>query len=142
MIGTGPQGAELAARKTPGVEWLGSVTEAERNARLRGATVFCAPSLGGESFGIVLLEAMAAGTAIVASAIEGYEDVARADREAILVPPGDPGALRDALAGLLDDAGRRAELVAAGRKRAEEFSMRALARRYVECYEQARAVRA
>ena len=142
VIGTGPQGAELAARKIPGVEWLGSVTEAERNARLRGATVFCAPSLGGESFGIVLLEAMAAGTAIVASAIEGYEDVARADREAILVPPGDPGALRDALAGLLDDAGRRAELVAAGRKRAEEFSMRALARRYVECYEQARAVRA
>lgn len=138
VVGTGPQGEELRRRRTPGVEWLGSVTEAERDARVRGATVFCAPSLGGESFGIVLLEAMAAGTAIVATDIGGYADVARADREAVLVPPGDPDALRTALRTLLDDADRRATLVAAGHRRAEEFSMRALAERYLECYERAR----
>ena len=60
----------------------GSVPDDERNARLRGATVFCAPSENGESFGVVLLEAMAARTPIVASGIEGYQNVARADRDA------------------------------------------------------------
>ncbi|MFM7224784.1 MAG: glycosyltransferase family 4 protein [Actinomycetota bacterium] len=140
VIGTGPQGDELRARGVPGVEWLGPVSERERDARLRGATVFCAPSLGGESFGIVLLEAMAADTAIVAAAIEGYSDVARADREARLVPPGDPVALRSALRELLDDADRRTALVTAGRARAEEFSMRSLAARYLECYERARVL--
>jgi phosphatidylinositol alpha-mannosyltransferase len=138
VIGTGPQDDELHARRVPGVAWLGAVTEIERDARLRGATVFCAPSLGGESFGIVLLEAMAAGTAIVATNIDGYADVARADREALLVPPGDADSLRDALRLLLDDAERREALIAAGRRRAEEFSMRTLAERYLECYEQAR----
>ena len=95
-----------------------------RDALLRGATVFCAPSLRGESFGVVLLEAMAAGAPIVASAIEGYQNVARAGQDALLVPPGDVAALRDALRRLLDDPALRARLVASGRERAEQFSMR------------------
>jgi len=136
VAGGGPQSDELRARAGNNVEWLGSVTDDERNARLRGATVFCAPSVAGESFGIVLLEAMAASTPIVASAIEGYEDVARADRDALLVPPGDVDMLRDALRRLLDDAALRARLVASGHERAAEFSMQRLARRYVELYEQ------
>jgi phosphatidyl-myo-inositol alpha-mannosyltransferase len=134
-IGAGPQGDELRARNVPGVHWLGTVSDAERNARLRGSTVFCAPSLRGESFGVVLLEAMAASTPIVASAIEGYQNVARADREARLVPPGDVGALRRALQELLDDETARARLVAAGHQRAEEFSMHRLAARYAELYD-------
>ena len=133
--GAGPQTDELRATAGPDIEWLGAITDAERNARLRGATVLCAPSLHGESFGVVLLEGMAAGTPVVASAIEGYQNVARADIDALLVPPGDAVALRGALRKLFDDAALHDRLVAAGRSRAEEFSMARLAERYLELYE-------
>ncbi len=103
IIGVGPQTEELRRRAVGDVEWFGTVTDAPRNSLLRGATAFCAPSLRGESFGVVLLEAMAAGVPIVASAIEGYQNVARSGQDAVLVPPGDAGALRHALRQLLDD---------------------------------------
>jgi phosphatidylinositol alpha-mannosyltransferase len=137
--GSGLQTEELQAEttKTKSIEWLGSITDAERDSRLRGATVLCAPSLHGESFGVVLLEGMAAGTAVVASAIEGYANVARADRDALLVPAGDVGALQDALRRVFDDPALRERLVAEGRARAEEFSMARLAERYLELYERA-----
>jgi phosphatidylinositol alpha-mannosyltransferase len=137
VVGVGPQTDELQRRAVGDVEWFGTVTDAVRNALLRGATAFCAPSLRGESFGVVLLEAMAAGTPIVASAIDGYENVARAAHEALLVPPGDVGALRDALRRLLDDRALGARLVASGHERAEQFSMRRLAERYLELYARA-----
>jgi phosphatidyl-myo-inositol alpha-mannosyltransferase len=140
VASTGPQTAELQARRTANVEWLGVVSDDALAERLRGATVFCAPAIGGESFGLVLLEAMAAGTAIVASDIEGYRNVARPDQESLVVPPGDPQALRGALRRVLDDAGLRGRLVAAGHERAGEFSMRRLARRYVDIYEHAMAL--
>ena len=104
---TGPQTKELRKRKVANVEWLGSISDPELEQRMRGATVFCAPSLHGESFGVVLLEAMAAGTPIVASAIEGYENVARPGREALLVEPGEVDDLGDALRRALDDAALR-----------------------------------
>jgi phosphatidylinositol alpha-mannosyltransferase len=119
------------------VEWLGRVSDAEKARRLRGATIYCAPSLRGESFGVVLLEAMAAGVASVASDIPGYRAVARPDQEALIVPPGDVDALRAALTRLLDDAGLRADLVAAGKLRAAELSMARLAERMVPIYERA-----
>ena len=75
------------------IEWLGRLTDADKIARLRGADVFCAPSLHGESFGVVLIEAMAAGTAIVASALDGYRNVATDGVDALLVEPGDVDAL-------------------------------------------------
>src|SRR5262249_40256178 len=131
----GPDTERLRERDIPDVEWIGVVTEEEKARRLRGATVFCAPSVGGESFGIVLLEAMAASTAVVASDINGYRNVARADRDALLVRPKDAGAFRDALRRVLDDPGRRAELIASGDQRAAEFSMRHLAERFLGIYE-------
>jgi len=73
----------------------------------------------------------------VASAIEGYQNVARADQDALLVPPGDVGALRAGLRRLLDDEPLRARLVASGRERAEQFSMKRLAERYQELYARA-----
>ena len=133
--GSGPQTDELRAVSGPNVEWLGAITDAERDARLRGATVLCAPSVGGESFGVVLLEGMAAGTPVVASAIEGYRNVARADIDALLVPPGDAAALRRALQSVFDSRGLRDRLIEAGRGRADEFSMARLAGRYLELYE-------
>ncbi len=136
VAGEGPETARLRAvtRGDERVSWLGRVGDEERARRLRGADVLCAPSLGGESFGVVLLEAMAAGAAVVASDLAGYATVARPDREALLVAPGDSRDLALALRRVLEDGDRAAELVAAGRTRAEELSMARLADRYLECY--------
>jgi phosphatidylinositol alpha-mannosyltransferase len=135
VAGHGPQTAELSTRPIERVHWLGRVSETEKRRRLRGATVACFPSIEGESFGVVLLEAMAAGTAIVASDLTGYRHVARAGQEALLVEPGDADALRDALARLLGDPNLRDTLVADGRRRAGEFSMSRLAAAFIDRYE-------
>ena len=89
VAGDGP-GGEMQRRRHPGsdrVHWLGMLSEDEVASRLAGADVLCAPSLHGESFGMVLLEGMAAGCAVVASDIEGYR--AAAGGHAELVPPDD-----------------------------------------------------
>jgi phosphatidylinositol alpha-mannosyltransferase len=137
VAGNGEQTPELRTRTQddPRVEWLGSISEDEKMRRLRGADVFCAPSLHGESFGVVLLEAMAAQTAIVASDIPGYRRVARPDADALLVPPGDADALAGALCRVLDDSGLAGRLVESGDARAWSFSMDSLAELYVEKYD-------
>jgi len=126
VVGGGPQDREmrryLATRKLGGVEFLGRVSDDERDALFKTADIYCSPATGRESFGIVLLEAMAAGTAIVASDIHGYKGVLRRGREGLLVPPGQPKAIAAALAQLLGDDARRAAMAAAGLERAEEFS--------------------
>ncbi|MBM3683703.1 MAG: glycosyltransferase family 4 protein [Actinobacteria bacterium] len=136
VAGDGPGTAELRDRhdRDRRVVWLGRLTEAEKLRRLAGADVFCAPSLGGESFGVVLLEAMAAGTAVVASDLPGYRNAVRPDVDALLVSPGDVDALRRALSDVLVDGARRAGLVAAGRERAASMSMDRLADRYLEIF--------
>ena len=132
----GPQTAELHARhgRDDRIAWLGRITDAEKAQRLRGADVFCAPSLHGESFGVVLLEAMAAGTPIVATDLPGYSRVARSGKEALLVQPGDATELADALRHVLTDADCATELGEAGSRRADELSMDNLADRYLEIY--------
>ena len=103
----GPE-TEALRREVAGdvrIEWLGRLSDAEKMARLKAADVFCAPSLSGESFGVVLIEAMAASTAVVASDLPGYANVARAGRDALLVPPGDAAALAAALRLVLDRSG-------------------------------------
>jgi phosphatidylinositol alpha-mannosyltransferase len=134
----GPETAELQRRTAgdPRIEWLGRISEEEKLSRLRGADLFCAPSLRGESFGVVLLEAMAAETPIVASELPGYAKVARAGRDAVLVEPGNAGALATAIEKVLHDADERSRLIAAGRERAQEFSMARQAGRYLEIYEE------
>ncbi|HUR78747.1 MAG TPA: glycosyltransferase family 4 protein [Acidimicrobiales bacterium] len=136
IVGQGPQTDELKAKYAADdrLQWLGRLDDAELAQRLAGADVFCAPSLFGESFGVVLLEAMAAGTAIVASDLPGYRAVARPDEHALLVAPGDVDALAKTLHQLLTDPARRAELVVAGRSRAEEFAMPKLSAAYAEIY--------
>jgi phosphatidylinositol alpha-mannosyltransferase len=133
----GPDTERLRLRHAgdPRVEWLGRLTDHEKRRRLRAADVFCAPSLHGESFGVVLLEAMAAEAAIVASDLSGYRLVARPDHDGLLVPPNDPVALAQALNRVLADDTCRAALVASGIDRAKEFSMDTLADRYLELYQ-------
>lgn len=116
------------------VEWLGRLSDADKIARLRGATVFCAPSLHGESFGVVLIEAMAAGTSIVASGLDGYRNVATDDVDAVLVEPGDIEHLATGLKRALFDESLRERLELEGGRRAEKFSMRALAEIYAAHY--------
>lgn len=143
VAGDGPETAALRRRYAgvPGVEWLGVLADDAVPARLAGATALCAPSLGGESFGMVLVEAMAAGAAVVASDIPGYR--AAAGGQADLVPPGDPEALGRALGRVLSAAGTPAGVArrAAARRHAEGWSMARLAGRYAELYEQAIAAR-
>ena len=133
---TGPDTARLQAQYADDarIEWLGRLTDADKMARLRGADVFCAPSLYGESFGVVLIEAMAAETAIVASGLDGYRNVATDGVDAILVEPGDVGALAVALKRVLYEPGLSDVLQRAGSIRANDFSMTSLAKRYAEHY--------
>jgi len=133
----GPDTERLKLRHAgdPRLEWLGRLDDLEKRRRLAAADVFCAPSLHGESFGVVLLEAMAAGTAIVASDLSGYRLVARRDEDALLVEPKAAAELADALNRVLADTELRNALVASGRQRAVEFSMDRLAERYVELYQ-------
>ena len=134
VAGEGPQTDLLRRRGVRGVEWLGPVTDAEKARRLRGATIACFPSVEGESFGVVLLEAMAAGVAVAASNLTGYRTVARAGIEALLVEPDDVEGLRDAIRRLLDEPETRATLVAEGARRADEFSFGHLAEQLLPIY--------
>jgi phosphatidyl-myo-inositol alpha-mannosyltransferase len=137
VAGEGPQTPALreATAGDPRIEWLGRVTDAEAASRLRGADLFCAPSLHGESFGIVLLESMAAQTPVIASDLPGYRNVATPEVDALMVPPGDAPALAAAIRRVLTDSALAARLVAAGEQRANELSMDRLAERYVALYE-------
>lgn len=136
IAGDGPDTKRLRSEHADDdrLEWLGRITDAEKHARLRGASVFCAPSLHGESFGVVLIEAMAAGTPVVASALDGYRNVATDDVDALLVPPGDVDALAAALTRVIGDPELGERLVHAGQRRAGEFAMSSLAARYVDIY--------
>lgn len=122
VVGTGPDEAEarraLAADTT--VRFLGAVAQDRLPGVLAEADVVVAPSLGGESFGIVLLEAMASGAALVASDLPGYRSVVDPDH-ALLVPPGDVDALAAAVGRLADDAALRQRLAAAGHVRVADF---------------------
>jgi phosphatidylinositol alpha-mannosyltransferase len=126
IVGGGPQEREarryVATRRLQGVHFLGRVGDDERNQLFRTADVYCSPATGRESFGIVLLEAMAAGAPIVASDIHGYKGVVRRGREALLVPPKDHKELAAALGELLRNRELAAAMSAAGPLRAEEFS--------------------
>ena len=126
VVGTGPQEREahryVLTRGLKGVEFLGRVSDDEKAQLYRTADVYLSPATGGESFGIVLLEAMAAGTPIVASDIHGYKGVLRRGREGILVPPRKPKAIAAGVAGLLADDDLRRRMGEEGRVRAAEFS--------------------
>ena len=103
-------------------------------ALYRSAQVFCAPATGGESFGIVLLEAMAAGVPVVASDIEGYRDVVSSGKQGLLVPPRDESALADAVCRLLQDKALRSEMATAGQAWAHHFTWPQIAERILHFY--------
>ena len=119
------------------IKWLGRISDEEKVDRLSRAGVFCAPSLRGESFGIVLVEAMASGAPVVSTDIDGYRNVAIDGESAILVRPDDARELAAALARVLADRRLAEQLSANGLLRARRFSMDSLADQYVALYERA-----
>jgi phosphatidylinositol alpha-mannosyltransferase len=126
VVGSGPQEREarryVLTRRLRGVEFLGRVSDDEKAQLFKTADVYVSPATGRESFGIVLLEAMAAHTAIVCSDIHGYKGVVRRGREGLLVPPRKPKALAAAIGTLIADPELRERMGAEGEARAAEFS--------------------
>ncbi len=131
VVGDGPEHTRCRDLLDPAdaeyVRFAGRAGAGELPGHFAAADVFVAPARGGESFGIVLLEAMAAGTPVVASAIDGYRGVVRDGVDGVLTPPGDPAALAAAIVDLLADRHRAAGLAAAGRRRAGEFDWSVIA---------------
>jgi phosphatidylinositol alpha-mannosyltransferase len=119
----------------PHVTLLGELSEADKAAFLRSVDVYCAPNLLGESFGIILIEALAAGAPIVASDLDAFASVLEGGRAGVLVPRGDASALARALCELLDDPARRAGLSADGADVAAAYDWQVLARRILAVYE-------
>jgi phosphatidyl-myo-inositol alpha-mannosyltransferase len=123
-----------------GVTALGRVDDAARQAALHDADLLCAPSLGGESFGMVLTEAFAAGRPVVASDIAGYRDVVTDGADGLLVPRGDATRLAETLRDLALDPERTSRLGAAAARSAERYAWPRVAEQVVTAYEDARAV--
>ncbi|MPQ99195.1 glycosyltransferase [Modestobacter sp. I12A-02628] len=119
----------------PAVTLLGELSEADKAAFLRSVDVYCAPNLLGESFGVILIEAMAAGAPIVASDLDAFTRVLRGGDAGVLVRRGDPGALAAALVDVLGDPARRAALAAAGSAAARAYDWSVVSERIVAVYE-------
>ncbi len=137
--GDGPQRAhyEQVARQHgwPDVIFTGRVPDEELPRYYASCDLFCAPSTGSESQGVVLLEAMASSKPVVASNIDGYRDVIRDGIDGILVAPRNSEAIAGAIGRLLDDAALRRAMAASGRERAGEFSWPRIANRIVDYYQ-------
>jgi phosphatidyl-myo-inositol alpha-mannosyltransferase len=123
-----------------GIDIAGQVDDASKWKLLGEADLLCAPSLGGESFGMVLTEAFASGTPVVASDIAGYRDVVRDGHDGVLVPVGDAVALGETLLELASDPARRSEMSEAALERAERFAWPNVAREVESVYEEALSV--
>ncbi len=119
------------------VEFLGLVSEADKARMLRSVDVYVAPNTGGESFGMVLTEAMAAGAAIAASDLDAFRRVLEGGRAGALFPTGDAAALTTLLGELLAHPERRAELSAHAREAVTAYDWPSVATRVVEVYETA-----
>jgi phosphatidyl-myo-inositol alpha-mannosyltransferase len=137
VAGSTQEEVEPLLLESDGVRVLGRVTEGRKFELLGRADVLCAPSMGGESFGMVLTEAFASATPVVASDIAGYRDVVRDGHDGVLVPPGDAAALGEALRDLAERPDRRLELAAAARESAERFAWPNVAEQVTEAYEYA-----
>ncbi len=142
LVVIGSTAEELAPLlvEADGVTALGRIDDAEKERALRESDLLCAPSLGGESFGMVLTEAFAAGTPVVASDIAGYRDVVADGVDGLLVPRGDATRLAETLRDLALEPARVEQLAANAATSAERYAWPRVAEQVVEAYGDARAV--
>jgi len=139
VVGKGPTepGSRLLAQVlgiADHVDFRGFATNDELPSYYAAADVYCSPALGGEAFGIVLLEAMACALPVVASDITGYNEVVRHEENGLLCPPNDPAALAAALTRLLSQPDLRAKLGAAGLAKARALSWPGIAEQVEDYY--------
>jgi phosphatidylinositol alpha-mannosyltransferase len=140
LLVAGPGDADEVHKSLPEelrsrVRLLGLVTDADKARMLRSVDLYVAPNIGGESFGIVLLEAMAAKTPVLASDLDAFRVVLDDGETGALFPTGDPRALAEVAGSLLDDPDRRARLAARGAMRALDYDWSTVARDIVRVYE-------
>lgn len=129
-----PYRAYIERHKLRDIVIAGRVSEEDLPRYHRSSHVFCSPAVDGESFGIVLLEAMAAGLPIVASNIAGYSQVMTDGREGLLVPPRDPVGVADGICSVLQDRKMAAALGAAGVETAQRYAWSRVAEQVLEFY--------
>lgn len=126
-------GPELAAR----IDLLGQVDNETKARALRSVDIYCAPNLGGESFGMILTEAMAAGTPVVASALDSFRRVLDDGRAGVLTPVGDAAALAEGLRALLEDPAQRASMAAVAGEVVARYDWELVCDEVVRVYETA-----
>ena len=129
----------MSERNLTDVVFAGRVSDDMLPRYYQASDIFCSPATGSESFGIVLLEAMAAGIPIVASDIRGYQDVVTHGVEGLLARPRDGIALAGALRILIEDRALRDRMGAAGRLESQKYRWSAVASRVLEFYERTAA---
>ncbi|WP_370552397.1 MULTISPECIES: lysylphosphatidylglycerol synthase domain-containing protein [unclassified Conexibacter] len=134
LVGVRPEDAALVLADLRGIEALGQVDDARKQQVLQAADVLCAPSLGGESFGMVLTEAFAAGTPVIASDIAGYRDVVDHEVDGLLIPRNDAVALAETLRALAADPAREQALSRNAAHAAERFAWPRIADRLLDAY--------
>jgi phosphatidylinositol alpha-mannosyltransferase len=137
IVGRGDE-AELRTQAGPlakHLRFLGQVDDATKASAMRSADVYCAPNIGGESFGIVLVEAMAAGTAVVASSLDAFRRVLLDGSAGRLTPTGDADALAAAIIDVLGDDEGRAKLVTAGTEAVQRYDWSVVAQQIMLVYE-------
>ena len=137
LVGADPSDIDNLVMDDRGIEALGKVDDETKDAVLARAHVLAAPSLGGESFGMVLTEAFAAGTPVVASDIAGYGDVVRDGVDGVLFPRGDATALAETLRDLALDHERRAAMARAAAEHAPRYAWPHVAAEVLTAYEDA-----
>ena len=124
----------MSERNLQDIVFTGEVSPEDKIRYYKSADIYCSPATGKESFGIVLLEAMAAGKPIVASSIPGFSSVVTNGREGLLVPPKDDNALAEAIDKLLKNADLRNELAENGKQKVQEFRWDKVAQKVMDYY--------
>ena len=137
VAGTGDEKEllEQAGDLAPRIRTLGLISSAEKASLLHSVDVYCAPNIGGESFGMILTEAMSAGCPVVASDLEAFSRVLADGAAGVLTPVGNAGALAAAIAGVLDDPVRTAAVVASARQVVSAYDWSLVTDRIVKVYE-------
>ena len=142
VVGDGPMRwgyeSQVAAMGIPDVEFAGRVSSELLPRYYASADIFCAPATGGESFGIVLLEAMASGVPVIASSIPGFSSVISHDVDGVLVPPRHPKEWAAALGALLDDPARRTAMSERGLAKAQLYDWEHVVDEVLDVYRVAR----
>jgi phosphatidylinositol alpha-mannosyltransferase len=128
---------QCEAKGVPDVAFLGHVSASVLPRIYASSDIFCTPASGGESFGIVLLEAMATGVPVLASAIPGFAQVVEAGRDGVLVPPRQPEAWARELAALLDDPELRRSMGRNGIAKARRYDWKVVVDSVLDVYAEA-----